>query len=207
MLYGWRMRFIPTYVGHTEMFHLLRNRMGGSSPHTWGIRAWGNDRAAIPRFIPTYVGHTRGTFPVCRGVAVHPHIRGAYFIMDEPIDFVDGSSPHTWGIRRAYPAYPCIRRFIPTYVGHTIMANIKKPTTRFIPTYVGHTPIAARLCYLKAVHPHIRGAYMGDEQGKNLYYGSSPHTWGIRIVGCVVVLIVAVHPHIRGAYTSERTKS
>ena len=71
-------RFIPTYVGHTNLPHReddvksvhphIRGaythtrpkvpRMTGSSPHTWGIRASGSGRGSSKRFIPTYVGHT-----------------------------------------------------------------------------------------------------------------------------------------------------
>ena len=73
-----RVRFIPTYVGHTPLpaglpgfgpvhphirgaygFHSVQSRVGfGSSPHTWGIRT--------VEQIAEMVG------------AVHPHIRGAY---------------------------------------------------------------------------------------------------------------------------------
>ena len=57
MLIG-RLRFIPTYVGHTWLREDETRARDGSSPHTWGIP--GNDRSTIHtlRFIPTYVGHT-----------------------------------------------------------------------------------------------------------------------------------------------------
>ena len=71
-----------------------------------------------------------------------------------------GSSPHTWGIHSQGEDALEIRRFIPTYVGHTIRSYAQRCIT--------------------AVHPHIRGAY--DDELRERYYddGSSPHTWGIR---------------------------
>ena len=71
---------------------------------------------------------------------------------------------------------------------------------RFIPTYVGHTTISPTLTGRMPVHPHIRGAYGGEEAhgGQEHRFiptyvghttntpatthplaGSSPHTWGI----------------------------
>ena len=98
-----------------------------------------------------------------------------------------------------------IKRFIPTYVGHTsvsvsvpVSLSGSSPHTwgihftpqgwtvnvRFIPTYVGHTNLTQYDTGNYAVHPHIRGAY-----------GSSPRRrWGS-----------AVHPHIRGAYYQGAT--
>ena len=94
-------------------------RCFGSSPHTWGIRYDLVFRGRWLRFIPTYVGHTprscslwspitvhphiRGAYGVAERVqptqSVHPHIRGAYAFKALAIYHVDGSSPHTWGIR------------------------------------------------------------------------------------------------------------
>ena len=179
MLFLIKLRFIPTYVGHTTAPELngptptvhphirgayRRGRYSeadsyGSSPHTWGIRAGGT----IPR--PS-----------------------------------GGSSPHTWGI----PAHPISRnqllRFIPTYVGHTAACAMMLGSTfgssphtwgirppkhsvfviqRFIPTYVGHTVTHLYRDTLSSVHPHIRGAYRPSVGRSRNTDGSSPHTWGI----------------------------
>ena len=113
---------------------------------------------------------------------------------------MDGSSPHTWGIRRCRPRGRDRHRFIPTYVGHT---SLPHPWRR------GRT-----------VHPHICGAYFPFCPGGLSVSGSSPHTWGIRPVVTGRNLSIrfiptyvghtippetrpranAVHPHIRGAY-------
>ena len=114
-----RHRFIPTYVGHTMGLrwktalysvhpHIRGAYAGfrpaapaayGSSPHTWGIHFLNRHRNPVSRFIPTYVGHTVNAFYMLCGVAVHPHIRGAY----KQKQFKETKSG--W--------------FIPTYVGHT----------------------------------------------------------------------------------------
>ena len=112
-------RFIPTHVGHTRdsqggttdtpVHPHARGAYGsrgtagycknGSSPRTWGILIEARIRQALERFIPTHVGHTlyrrmeKSYFPV------HPHARGAYFVL------VDRHFPTAW--------------FIPTHVGHT----------------------------------------------------------------------------------------
>ena len=74
----------------------------------------------------------------------------------------------------------------------------------------------------RAVHPHIRGAYIWPANSSAAFFGSSPHTWGIpasetgthspqRFIPTYVghtrsrsgaVFCSTVHPHIRGAYSS-----
>ena len=112
----------------------------------------------------------------------------------------NGSSPHTWGIHFIKLVGISPLRFIPTYVGHTI--------SRVLPGGV------------ISVHPHIRGAYKITSDTPEIGYGSSPHTWGIRILTHVLQALarfiptyvghtglagllmpnLSVHPHIRGAY-------
>ena len=131
---------------------------------------------------------------------VHPHIRGAYSASIQDIQTGNGSSPHTWGI-------PSISAFI--ICGF-----------RFIPTYVGHTMIETGNFNKSPVHPHIRGAYKLCVGFHPPGRGSSPHTWGIpgvpkrksrkvRFIPTYVghttssgrpESIKTVHPHIRGAY-------
>ena len=72
-------------------------------------------------------------------LSVHPHIRGAYGYL----------SLLEWEAKR----------FIPTYVGHTICLRPR-----------------SKSC---SVHPHIRGAYSGKIKAPKYVIGSSPHTWGI----------------------------
>ena len=173
------LRFIPTYVGHTQQAVLPKllepvhphirgaysvpSGVGcsasGSSPHTWGILKIYYSIKGHGRFIPTYVGHTPNTPEWPCPPPVHPHIRGAYYWASSVALASPGSSPHTWGI-----LVNCSNRFY----------NI-----RFIPTYVGHTqqPVFPEL--LQPVHPHIRGAYSYAVKIGIEPFGSSPHTWGI----------------------------
>ena len=113
-----RLRFIPTYVGHTfcvpfpqiwKTVHphirgaYFQGAVGqlhalGSSPHTWGIPLDLTRQQFSGRFIPTYVGHTAADENFCKDGTVHPHIRGAYFLIRSGCQDNTGSSPHTWGI-------------------------------------------------------------------------------------------------------------
>ena len=200
----------------------------GSSPHTWGIQLFFRVQCANPRFIPTYVGHTVLSEKQRKILAVHPHIRGAYNFFNFSGNLLRGSSPHTWGILQDAFSWSIFLRFIPTYVGHTSI-NARLPITfpvhphirgayvirrrpvrlrhgssphtwgiqtkdkdekkakRFIPTYVGHT--AAFICrnVFSAVHPHIRGAYVGSATCRHSFVGSSPHTWGIPFIGFIFI--------------------
>ena len=137
-------------------------KIGGSSPHTWGIRVPALYTQGVTRFIPTYVGHTISCLYFIGVISVHPHIRGAYIqrigsslnivrfiptyvghtssIASKPFKAY-GSSPHTWGIHGISIANYARGRLIPTYVGHTLWGGPQPPPA----------------C------------------------GSSPHTWGIPI--------------------------
>ena len=136
----------------------------GSSPHTWGI--------------PCIAWQTKTT------TTVHPHIRGAYAVMlVKPVPDL-GSSPHTWGILE--------------------IADRDTGDVRFIPTYVGHTILSLRWACDHSVHPHIRGAYALAPAQTGRGFGSSPHTWGIRWRTPLPLRPDLVHPHIRGAYNQRR---
>ena len=131
----------------------------GSSPHTWGIPPSQVRRNQRNRFIPTYVGHTSCILPALVLQSVHPHIRGAYITnFSRRLSYI-GSSPHTWGILDT--------------------GNVVFYSYRFIPTYVGHTLIPLATVIFFSVHPHIRGAYGTGPFHSLLDIGSSPHTWGI----------------------------
>ena len=131
------------------------------------------------------------------------------------------SSPHTWGIPGSITWSQQWRTVHPHIRGAYV--HICQPLgrcPRFIPTYVGHTA-AGRSCAGSApVHPHIRGAYPDAQNGHAVFFGSSPHTWGIlsgrseptpctrfipTYVGHTRMILAkdfspSVHPHIRGAY-------
>ena len=136
----------------------------GSSPHTWGILGMFNLYNLGTRFIPTYVGHTARLNVITGRRAVHPHIRGAYATTQRRITAPAGSSPHTWGI--------------------LLLSCFGDTFERFIPTYVGHTRLSGSRDSGKTVHPHIRGAYVPAGVLTSGLCGSSPHTWGIRLLSC-----------------------
>ena len=118
-----------------------------------------------------------------------------------------GSSPHTWGILKSVHQGGDKRRFIPTYVGHTMGYG------------TGYS--------ILTVHPHIRGAYVSSVRFLSRTFGSSPHTWGIlachfycrqssRFIPTYVghtgrisppPPAPTVHPHIRGAYKYAKIRT
>src|SRR5205807_8788257 len=72
----------------------------GSPPHAWGIQDPDDYRRQPARFTPTCVGNTGKPSLIVSGPAVHPHMRGEYFNIHNPIITVYGSPPHAWGILR-----------------------------------------------------------------------------------------------------------
>ena len=69
----------PHIRGAYGIDHAVLSGQRGSSPPTWGILLDGFPLIGYVRFIPTYVGHTVGPWRFLATVAVHPHLRGAYF--------------------------------------------------------------------------------------------------------------------------------
>ena len=220
--FGQPVRFIPTCVGNTPR-NRPRNRpqpvhphmrgeyavipqyiskIGGSSPHAWGIPTQATPPCQSSRFIPTCVGNTSALSRRKFSTPVHPHMRGEYWGRMEIMNCTRGSSPHAWGILIHQPVPLWRRRFIPTCVGNT---------TGF--------------CVLKVaplVHPHMRGEYICWAGAFGWPLGSSPHAWGILlpplgldealrfIPTCVgntprrraPAACRPVHPHMRGEYVA-----
>ena len=154
------LRFIPTYVGHTQKRMPARGLTIGSSPPTWGIPSPCTRTSNHSRFIPTYVGHTPLRTVRENFITVHPHIRGAYLRPHTSRYSGIGSSPHTWGIpscpqwsspcsavhphiRGAYMGRPAKIYVKNGSSPHTWGIRLVRPVSvqdvRFIPTYVGHT--------------------------------------------------------------------
>ena len=93
----------------------------GSPPHTWGIRSTGNATVYADAVHPHIHGEYCHFLNIMSQLAVHPHIHGEYLSNLSPdIQYmrftptymgntciaypaatgIDGSPPHTWGIRR-----------------------------------------------------------------------------------------------------------
>ncbi len=146
---------------------------------------------------------TRRSHPLAQ--TVHPHARGERAVQSPPGFFHAGSSPRTWGthfqLRRAHAE----NRFIPTHVGNASGApclNISmtvhphargerglcrittSPANRFIPTHVGNAGQQRRYSSKPPVHPHARGERRSGGRSAEDMGGSSPRTWGTRLVGC-----------------------
>ena len=90
-------RFIPTCVGNTISCPALP--CPGSSPRAWGIPKGAKNACFGIRFIPTCVGNTFFSLVRCLLLAVHPHVRGEYFMFFHDFFDILGSSPRAWGIR------------------------------------------------------------------------------------------------------------
>ena len=138
-----RRRFIPTWVGNTSYlqralcsvsvhphvggeYRLQMNAgdlIDGSSPRGWGILSGLMCVFFKSRFIPTWVGNTRSLWVSVQSLPVHPHVGGEYHchVFDNAPSL--GSSPRGWGIRRCSRLYGLDSRFIPTWVGNTLVSR------------------------------------------------------------------------------------
>ncbi len=172
------MRFIPTVVGNTGRIpncgviapvhphgrgehNDIKNHFpwwNGSSPRSWGTRAFLFAGHLVFRFIPTVVGNTGASHAGCAAGAVHPHGRGEHRRRSMVGNSLTGSSPRSWGTRG-------VRIF-------------SIATTRFIPTVVGNTFPSDILEIKSSVHPHGRGEHAINQQKLPQGRGSSPRSWG-----------------------------
>ena len=178
-------RFTPTCVGNTlprrcpprrspvhphmrgEYATILapRGRATGSPPHAWGIPDVHVLEAQVVRFTPTCVGNTRLYRTRRARSSVHPHMRGEYSRAAWECSQPRGSPPHAWGI--------------------LALDLVHWSALRFTPTCVGNTALAHRARSAPAVHPHMRGEYVGGGSSVCLCNGSPPHAWGILHVSAI----------------------
>ena len=93
---------------------------------------------------------------------VHPHVHGERDLIDELTEEINGSSPRTWGTR--------------------IIIQISKFISRFIPTYMGNADTGKEERRGVAVHPHVHGERSTGKMKICFVTGSSPRTWGTRLV-------------------------
>ena len=177
-------------------------RVIGSSPRAWGLRRRGDLLAVDQRFIPTCVGLTQ-VLQFCPGpCSVHPHVRGAYGIIepgskDRPrfiptcvgLTFgrsshatpAGGSSPRAWGLLIRLDISFAFKSVHPHVRGaYGIQGICPQAAPRFIPTCVGLTGTAFGHGAVLSVHPHVRGAYSAAMSSLVTSFGSSPRAWGLR---------------------------
>ena len=171
----------------------------GSSPHTWGTLILSYKGEKLERIIPTYVGNTSGPGASSSPWPDHPHIRGEHSPASTDQGLWIGSSPHTWGTRKApfhrqtrVADHPHIRgehAFHPSPAsdrpgssphtwGTRRIGVHKRGVDRIIPTYVGNTCWRSMPRQNGSDHPHIRGEHGNISSQESSKGGSSPHTWG-----------------------------
>ena len=129
----------PHIHGEYRVVMTFDAQMGGSPPHTWGIRRSLPPLHRLMRITPTYMGNTRLDSHVLARVKDHPHIHGEYRLNWVLIRQTRGSPPHTWGIRSQTRF--CGRLF------------------RITPTYMGNTRLVLLCITVIKDHPHIHGEY------------------------------------------------
>ena len=152
----------PHVRGDNKFYRLTCAQISGSPPRAWGQHTGRGCRYRRHRFTPTCVGTTYFARNVVLELAVHPHVRGDNFTLDNSVCIYRGSPPRAWGQLNAYRGSEQDIRFTPTCVGTT--------KTRF------HRRAS------RPVHPHVRGDNKhGIIPGVTLN-GSPPRAWGQR--GC-----------------------
>ena len=94
--------------------------------------------------------------------AVHPHAHGERDGLGHRAAFSDGSSPRTWGTLAHLLGVVAVPRFIPTHMGNATWPPSRPPA--------------------RSVHPHAHGERLETVRPVSAATGSSPRTWGTRIV-------------------------
>ena len=148
------------------------------------------------------MGNTRDGVGGARSIPVHPHVHGEHVWAIRDGGASAGSSPRTWGTprRRLAGGYP----------------------SRFIPTYMGNTLMISTLYNDISVHPHVHGEHTKERKRRYPRLGSSPRTWGTphrrqrrrsdqRFIPTYmgntrdnhgIPVSVSVHPHVHGEHVS-----
>ena len=157
----------PHVLGEQPCMPSQNTSRNGSSPRTWGTDCNPRPPRACDRFIPTYVGKSAGELLGIDDVPVHPHVREEQVRrLCLPLHLL-GSSPRTWGTAACASVSGSPRRFIPTYVGNSLLAGKSRCSV--------------------SVHPHVRGEQLIHCSGTDARGGSSPRTRG---TGGVDILLV-----------------
>ena len=173
-------RYIPTCVGQTLILAVIlislpvhphmrganviilgccQGRVG-TSPHAWGKHEVNFEREVVERYIPTCVGQTQKRPEQVRGLAVHPHMRGANFhvaeVSSSSVRYIPtcvGQTQRQTPSRRRLPVHPHMRGAnaldvrlplaqngtSPHAWGKQSSSYGSRPSSRYIPTCVGQT--------------------------------------------------------------------
>ena len=155
-------RFIPTLVGNTGC------RTGRASLRSVHPHARGEHRNSSLSSSSCAGSSPRswGTLPVAicakDSTTVHPHARGEHGAPNITGYGIRGSSPRSWGTPHDQRRHHDGRRFIPTLVGNTATDDLPR----------------AKL----PVHPHARGEHVMSRSRRATAAGSSPRSWGTRVL-------------------------
>ncbi len=129
------------------------------------------------RFTPTCVGKTWRSGRLRGRLAVHPHVCGEDFEVQEHMPFRHGSPPRVWGRLPRDDAEPAAQRFTPTCVEDAVVCafrgviggspprvwgrlgggRLHGAGLRFTPTCVGKTTCTLCNECIYTVHPHVCG--------------------------------------------------
>ena len=143
----------------------------GSSPHTRGLHEECPGNPDATGIIPAHAGFTDAVVNWLTNPKDHPRTRGVYLRSAVGCTVSAGSSPHTRGLRpRAHPG---------------------RGRGRIIPAHAGFTAAARQGLWRTRDHPRTRGVYTTGRFLCSQYFGSSPHTRGLRDPAG------GVHPHQR----------
>jgi len=134
--------------------------VAGSPPRAWGILGVASGATAGQRFTPTCVGNTAGFTAMHRVPAVHPHVRGEYYLLPRLLLDVFGSPPRAWGIR----VKTINRRSDPSVHPHVRGEYFQCAMESYVaygspPRAWGIRSSSSISCSSSAVHPHVRGEY------------------------------------------------
>ena len=160
----WR-RPRPAWRDHprTRGVYVIRSRPGvvtaGSSPHTRGLQAAGEEALAPVGIIPAHAGFTPRRSRRQRPPADHPRTRGVYPPALRAALTNPGSSPHTRGLRP--------------------LDHAQAASPGIIPAHAGFTRTTTACSTRGRDHPRTRGVYRRHKEFSICRWGSSPHTRGL----------------------------
>ena len=150
----------PRIRGEYRLCCILGLNRQGSPPHTRGIPFAFSINSLRSGITPAYAGNTKGFSCATSTCWDHPRIRGEYPIFIQILMFLQGSPPHTRGIRIH------------------ILELLK--AIGITPAYAGNTVTSDSLSQYPKDHPRIRGEYCCFCLHSNGLRGSPPHTRGIQ---------------------------
>ncbi len=173
---------LPHARGGVSLGEYVLIDKGGSSPRTWGCFLTAPYRRKFVEVFPTHVGvFLKEVHAIERSISL-PHARGGVSITPAVAGFGCKSSPRTWGCFRLSLSGAEQQNVFPTHVG------VFLPDGTMAPDNAGL--------------PHARGGVSATYQSGDLYFRSSPRTWGCFSLVNIVSGSVKVFPTHVGVFPS-----